>query len=124
MGIKQLHSDPWETITQRYPVGVKVKGTVSSITEFGVFVEIEEGIEGLIHNSQLGLERGEDIAAAFQPGQQIETEVINIDRDERRISLSVKAIKKRQEKEQMAEFMEDNNTRVTFGDLLKEKLEK
>jgi len=59
----------------------------------------------------------------YQVGQEIEAEVTNIDREERRISLSIKAIKKRQEKEQFAEFMEDANTAVTFGDLLRQKLD-
>ena len=118
LGIKQLQNDPWETIAQRYPVGVKVKGKVSSITDFGVFIEIEDGIEGLIHNSQLGLDRGENAAELFEIGAPVESEVINIDREERRISLSVKAIKRRQEKEQMAEFMEDSSQAITFGDLL------
>lgn len=123
LGVKQLESDPWETITQRYPVGARVRGTIRSITDFGLFVEIEEGIEGLIHNSQLGLERGEDINNYYKAGQQVESEVTNIDRDERRISLSVRAIKKRQEKEQFAEFMEDTTAAVTFGDLLRQKMD-
>lgn len=123
LGVKQLESDPWETITQRYPVGARVRGTIRSITDFGLFVEIEEGIEGLIHNSQLGLERGEDINNYYKVGQQVESEVTNIDRDERRISLSVRAIKKRQEKEQFAEFMEDTTAAVTFGDLLRQKMD-
>jgi small subunit ribosomal protein S1 len=118
LGIKQLSEDPWDTIAQRYPVGVKVKGTVSSHTDFGIFVEIEDGIEGLIHNTQLGVDKGEDLKELFKTGTQLESEVINIDKAERRISLSVKAIRRRQEKEQMAEFMEDTSTAVTFGDLL------
>lgn len=123
LGIKQLQTDPWETISQRYPVGTKVEGTISSITDFGLFVEIEEGVEGLIHNSQLGVEKSENIQEMFKVGSRIESEVTNIDRDERRISLSIKAIKRRSEKEQMAEFMEDNSTAVTFGDLLRQKMD-
>lgn len=123
LGIKQLATDPWETISQRYPVGVKVKGTITSLTEFGIFVEIEDGIEGLIHNSQLGLDKEQNPGDIFKVGSQIETEVTNIDMNERRISLSIKAIRKRQEKEQMAEFMEEQGTAVTFGDLLRQKLD-
>jgi small subunit ribosomal protein S1 len=124
LGVKQLQSDPWETIAQRYPVGAKVKGKISSITDFGLFVEIEEGIEGLIHISQLGIEKGEDLNAQFTVGQPVESEVTNIDRDERRISLSIKAIKRRQEKEQMAEYMvEDTGAALTFGDLLRQKMD-
>lgn len=123
LGIKQLATDPWETIAQRYPVGVKVKGKVTSVTEFGVFVEIEEGIEGLIHNSQLGIDREQNPAEVFVAGTEIESEVTNIDRGERRISLSIRAIRKRHEKEAMAEFMEEQGTAVTFGDLLRQKLD-
>ena len=123
LGIKQLTPDPWETISQRYPVGVKVKGTVTSLTEFGVFVEIEEGIEGLIHNSQLGLDKEQNPAEFFTPGMVVESEVTSIDRAERRISLSVKAIRRRHEKEAMAEFMEEAGTAITFGDLLRQKMD-
>jgi small subunit ribosomal protein S1 len=121
--IKQLESDPWDTISQRYPLGVRIKGAIKSITDFGIFLEIEDGIEGLIHNSQLDVPRGTETGSVYQVGQEIEAEVTNIDREERRISLSIKAIKKRQEKEQFAEFMEDANTAVTFGDLLRQKLD-
>jgi len=123
LGVKQLSQDPWDTLAQRYPVGTKIKGKVSSLTDFGVFVEIEEGIEGLIHNTQLGLEREDKVEEAYKVGSIVETEVTNVDRDERRISLSVKAIKRRQEKEKMAEFMEDSGATVTFGDLLREKID-
>lgn len=123
LGIKQLENDPWETITQRYPIGMKVKGKVSSITEFGIFVEIEDGIEGLIHSSQLDLDKGQDPASVYQVGSEIESEVTNIDRDEHRISLSIKAITKRQEKEDMGEFMGEGDGAVTFGDLLRQKFD-
>ena len=123
LGVKQLTTDPWETISQRYPVGSKVKGKVSSITDFGVFVEIEDGIEGLIHNSQLGIDKGEDAHALYPIGSPVDSEVINIDREERRISLSIRAIKRRQEKENMAGFMEDAPSAVTFGDLIRQKID-
>ena len=124
LGIKQLTPDPWDLIPQRYPIGTKVKGKITSITDFGLFVEIEEGIEGLIHSSQLGVEKGQDLGEHFKVGSEIEAEVTNIDREERRISLSVRAIKRRQEKEQMAEYMEDDaSAPVTFGDLLRQKID-
>ena len=72
LGVKQLSQDPWETIAQRHPVGTKINGTVSAITEFGVFVEIENGVEGLIHNSQLGLDKGQDVAQTFPVGGKVE----------------------------------------------------
>jgi small subunit ribosomal protein S1 len=123
LGIKQIESDPWETISQKYPQGTKVSGAIRSITDFGLFVEIEDGIEGLIHSSQLELERETSLQDIFKIGQQIDSEVTNVDRAERRISLSVRAIKKRQEKEQFAEFMEEPQGAVTFGDLLRQKMD-
>jgi small subunit ribosomal protein S1 len=123
LGIKQLTTDPWEIIPQRYPMGTKIKGKITSTTDFGIFVQIEDGVEGLIHSSQLGIEKGQDPGENYKVGSEIEAEVTNIDRAERRISLSVRAIKRRQEKEQMAEFMEDNAAPVTFGDLLRQKID-
>lgn len=123
LGIKQLETDPWEMIVQRYPVGRRVRGRIRSIADFGVFVEIEEGIEGLIHQSQLGIERGEDISSAFSVDQEVEAEVVNVDREERRVSLSIKAIKRREEKEQLGEYMEEQPVAVTFGDLIRQKMD-
>lgn len=122
LGVKQLTEDPWERIALRYPVGARVKGAVTSVTDFGVFVQIEEGIEGLIHNSQLGLDKDQDSHVVYQAGAEIESEVTNIDREERRISLSVSAIKRREEKPDMSEFTDDAGSAVTFGDLLRQKL--
>lgn len=122
LGIKQLVDDPWGTIAQRYPVGSRVQGKITSIADFGVFVEVEEGVEGLIHNSQLGLDKEQRIEEAFQVDQEIECEVTNIDREDRRISLSIKVIKKRDETDTMAEFTEESAP-VTFGDLLKKKID-
>lgn len=119
LGIKQLQSDPWDAISQRYPSNSRIKGNVTSVTDFGIFVEIEDGIEGLIHNSQLDLDKGQNPAELYPVGTQVECEILNVDREERRISLSLKALKRRSEKAQMAEYMEDQGPAFTFGDLLK-----
>jgi small subunit ribosomal protein S1 len=123
LGIKQLGQDPWDALSKRYPVGSKVKGKVSSVTDFGVFVEIEEGVEGLIHVSQLMLERGTDPKTVFQVGQEMEAEVTNIDNAERRISLSLKAAARRKEKEELSGYMAEDSAPVTFGDLIRQKME-
>jgi len=123
LGIKQLGQDPWDALSKRYPVGSKVKGKVSSVTDFGVFLEIEEGVEGLIHLSQLMLERGTDPKTMFQAGQEMEAEVTNIDNAERRISLSLKAAARRKEKEELSGYMEEDTAPVTFGDLIRQKME-
>lgn len=123
LGIKQLEADPWETISSRYPLGSIVKGKLTSVADFGVFVELEQGVEGLVHISQLGVEKGVDPKTLFSIGTPIECEVTNIDNQERRISLSLKSIQRRKEKEQMAEFMEDSSAPVTFGDLIRAQME-
>jgi small subunit ribosomal protein S1 len=121
LGIKQLTPDIWENVPYRYPLGAKVKGKVASITDFGVFVELEEGVEGLIHISQLGLKKGEEIASKYELGAEIESEVTNVDRAERRISLSLKG-GSRGKKEGYADYMEESTSAVTFGDLLQQQL--
>jgi len=122
LGIKQLTPDVWESVPHRYPTGARVKGVITSVTDFGVFVELEQGVEGLIHVSQLGLQRGENIRDKFDVGMELEAEVTNVDRNERRISLSMKQAKKSKQKEEYAQYLEDTNTAVTFGDLLQQQL--
>ena len=120
LGIKQLEEDPWEKISMRYPVGSRVKGKVASIADFGVFVELEEGVEGLIHTSQLGLNKEDNVKDNFKIGDEVESEDINIDRDEHRISLSISIIKNREE-HNMSNFSDDGaGMAVTFGDLLRQ----
>ena len=121
LGIKQLTPDLWESVPHRYPTGVKVKGTITNVTEFGVFLELEEGVEGLIHISQLAVERGDDIGEKFPSGTVVEAEVTNVDPAERRISLSMKPGRKGEETN-YAEYMEESSGAVTFGDLLQQQL--
>ncbi len=120
LGVKQLSPDIWESVPHWYPQGAKVKGTINSITDFGVFVELEEGVEGLIHVSQLGLERGESLKDKFQVGSPIEAEVLSVDRAERRISLTTQEGKRRKDKEEYAQYTDDSSS-ATFGDLLQQQ---
>ena len=124
LGVKQLTPDIWDSVPHWYPQGAKVKGKVSSITDFGVFVEMEEGVEGLIHISQLGLDRSESVKDKFSIGAEIEAEVLNIDRAERRISLTTQQGKKRKDKEEYAQYSDDSSSTVTFGDLLQQQINK
>lgn len=120
LGVKQLDSDPWESIAQRYPMGSRVKGVIRSIAEFGLFVEIEEGIEGLIHKTNLGLKRGQEMEQAFQVGSTIEAEVIKIEKDDRKISLAIPGAHERDERDEYAQYMgNEDQGPTTFGDLLK-----
>jgi small subunit ribosomal protein S1 len=124
LGIKQLGDDPWNTIAQRYPINTKVNGKVTSIADFGVFVEIEDGIEGLIHVSQLSSERVDKPSSLFKVGDQVEALVVQLDPRERRIGLSIRALKQHEEREEMQAYMrrEDRGARFSFEDILNEEL--
>ncbi len=91
LGLKQASADPWSTISERYQIGRLVKGTVSKIATFGAFVELEEGVDGLVHISQISDAHIEKVRDALDVGQEVEARVIKIDQAERRIGLSIKA---------------------------------
>jgi len=91
LGIKQLTSDPWTNISEKYKVGMDVKGKVIKITNFGAFAEIEEGIEGLIHISQLSSKKVNDPKEVVSVGDEIKARVVKVDDANRRIGLSIKA---------------------------------
>ena len=91
LGLKQAQEDPWATIAANFEVGQKVKGTVSKLASFGAFVELAEGIDGLVHISQISDDRIQKVKEVLTPGQEVEARVIKIDPVERRIGLSIKA---------------------------------
>ena len=124
LGIKQVVTDPWLTLAQRHPVGSRIKGKVTSVTDFGVFVEIEEGIEGLVHISQLSTERVEKPSALFQVGKEVEAEVIHIDPREHKMGLSIKALRRTEERTEMEAYLkrEREEARFSFEDILREEL--
>jgi small subunit ribosomal protein S1 len=105
LGLKQAQHDPWASIAGRYEVGQLVKGKISKLASFGAFVEIEEGIDGLVHISQISEERVQKVRDALQPGQEVEARVIKIDPVERRIGLSIKAAKMSDEEFKVDESM-------------------
>ncbi|ADD26891.1 30S ribosomal protein S1 [Meiothermus ruber] len=92
LGLKQTQPDPWKSLPDRYPPGTPVKGKVTGLTDFGVFVEIEPGIEGLIHVSELAYERVEKPSEIFKKGDEVEAAILQIDPVEQRISLSRKRL--------------------------------
>jgi len=94
LGMKQLAQNPWEHVDQKYAVGTKVKGRVSSITDYGLFVEVEKGIEGLVHISEISwTERINNLNKHFNVNDEIEAVVVGLDKDNRRMSLSVKQLR-------------------------------
>jgi small subunit ribosomal protein S1 len=124
LGIKQMNPDPWQVVTERYPLGSKIKGQVTSVPEFGVFVRIEEGVEGLIHVSQLSTERIDKPSSLYKPGDEVEAEVINIDTHEKKIGLSVKALRRSEERQEMENYLkkEKEGGRFSFESLLNDEL--
>jgi small subunit ribosomal protein S1 len=126
LGIKQLAEDPWNRVPRAYPIGTRVKGPVTSVTDFGVFVEIEEGIEGLIHVSQLSTERVDKPASLHKVGDVVEAEVTSVDIREKRIGLSVKALRKSEERAEMDAYLRTarEGGRFSLADVMPETAEK
>ena len=91
-GLKQAQTDPWTEIATKYPVGMVVKGKVSKVASFGAFVELEDGVDGLVHISQISDQRVEKVKDALDVGQEVEARVVKVDRAERRIGLSIRAM--------------------------------
>lgn len=92
LSIKQLTKDPWEEIAERYPVGKRVSGTVTRFADYGAFLKLEKDINGLVHLTELAHHKVKDPSEVMTIGQKVDAQVINIDVDERRIGLSVKAL--------------------------------
>jgi small subunit ribosomal protein S1 len=93
LGIKQLQPNPWELLSEKYPVGSRIQGTVRNLTDFGAFVEIEEGIDGLIHVSDLSwAKRVMNPSDILSEGEQVEVVVLSIDSEKQRVSLGLKQI--------------------------------
>ena len=91
LGMKQLAIDPWSDIDSFFKIGDVVQGNVTKVTSFGAFVELKDGIDGLVHISQISEDRIDKVKDHLKPGQSVSARVIKIDRDERRLGLSVKA---------------------------------
>jgi len=91
LGIKQLSEDPWNDIERRYPIGSRLSGSVTNITDYGAFVGIEEGVEGLAHVSEMDwVNRNIDPRKFVQVGEELEVMILNVDAERRRISLGIK----------------------------------
>ncbi|HBA71607.1 MAG: 30S ribosomal protein S1 [Geobacteraceae bacterium GWC2_55_20] len=123
LGIKQLEPDPWSLAPGKYRNGTVVTGKVTSLTDFGVFVELEEGIEGLIHVSELSREKVASAKEFAAIGDNLEAVVLSCDPKERRISLSIKSVHAAAEKAEFEQYMgSQGESTSTFGDLLKQGL--
>jgi small subunit ribosomal protein S1 len=124
LGIKQLQDDPWKSVAERYNVGKEITGTVTNLTDFGVFVELEEGIEGLVHVSEISKEKIKTPVGMFNIGEVITARVMNINSDERRIGLSIKRMEIEDEQNLLSEYVNNIGPATSsFGEILRENLQ-
>jgi small subunit ribosomal protein S1 len=124
LGIKQLTRDPWDEVPSRYKNGTRVTGKVTNVTDFGVFVELEEGIEGLIHLSELSKDKGSNPLSRFNVDDVIEAKVINVSRTEKKIGLSVKRLEEGEEMEIYKGYMESRDSATSnLGEILKKEMQ-
>jgi small subunit ribosomal protein S1 len=118
LGIKQAQPDPWTTLAERHPVGSRVKGKVTKVTDFGAFVEIEPGIEGLVHVSEMKDERVENPRDVVKEGDEIDVKVIDMDLQERKVALSIKALNRDGDDDYREYLRRQGDGRARLGDLM------
>jgi small subunit ribosomal protein S1 len=124
LGIKQLTPNPWDAIQRKYPVGEEITGEVSSVADFGAFVRLEDGIEGLIYSSELSSERVDDPGEVVKPGQSVTALVTRVDPVEQKISLSIRALHDKEQRAALRKLaaQQSASQTTTLGDLLSRKL--
>ncbi len=128
LGVKQLEPDPWQAAVNNYPTGTQIEGAITNVTDFGVFVQLEEGIEGLVHVSEISREKVKTPIGMFTVGDTLKTMVINVSADDRKIGLSLKALEDDatetaapagEKTSEAAAGKVQSSGPSTFGDLLK-----
>jgi small subunit ribosomal protein S1 len=125
LGIKQLASDPWQTIATRYAPGTMIQGRVTSVTDFGIFLEVEEGIEGLIHVSEISKEKIDSPKDFAKVGDLLEAVVLHVDTDDKKIALSIKHVAQQKEKAEVDAFLGSQKSATSnLGDIFKGALDK
>ncbi|MBW1779901.1 MAG: 30S ribosomal protein S1 [Deltaproteobacteria bacterium] len=123
LGIKQLTSDPWDEIPVKYKPGTRVTGTVTNVTDFGLFLELEEGIEGLVHVSEISSDKKGNPLSRFQIDDVIQAKVINVSREEKKIGLSIRKLDETSEKDIFRSYLNNNQEATSnLGELLREEM--
>jgi small subunit ribosomal protein S1 len=126
LGIKQLSEDPWQNFAGAYRPGSQVEGEISSVTDFGVFVRVPGGIEGLIHKTNLPENREEtpeDALKKYKVGDKIKAVVLEIQPDKQKVAFSIKDYQRKMQQEEISRYMsgEESGDSYTLGDFLKSK---
>jgi len=124
LGIKQLVADPWDRIPHDYPSGKVVAGKILKVLDFGAFVELEKGVEGLVHVSEISEDHVEDPRAVLQPNQEVQVMVLHADGAERKIALSIKGANRAKEMADAQGYASPNAGGATLGDVMRGKLGK
>jgi len=125
LGVKQLTLDPWKDIHRRYRKGDGVTGKITNVTDFGAFVELEEGIEGLVHVSEISREKVEKPSDVLKVGDTVSAMVLHVDPHERRIGLSMKVLKEKVERGEVEKYISNNeSTTPSLGALIREEIER
>ncbi len=123
LGVKQLVPDPWQAAYNNYPSGTVVEGEITNVTDFGVFVKLEEGIEGLVHVSEISKDKVKTPVGMYQVGDTLKAIVINVSAKDRKIGLSVKTLEGDGEAKELDSYTQaesaEDNAPSTLGDLLK-----
>ena len=111
LSTKELEADPWDSVAEKFPVGTEIEAKISRVADFGVFVNLAEGIDGLVHISKLNVERNTNLKKVFNPGDEISVIVEKVDAEEKRISLSTKVSNEEENNanEYMASHKEDDD---------------
>ncbi len=126
LGVKQLTPDPWQEAIEKYPLGSSVEGKITNVTDFGVFVEVEEGIEGLVHVSEISKDKVNTPVGMYNVDDMLTTKVINVSAKDRKIGLSIKALTEEPADGDYSDYQKKtaSNGPSTIGDLLKEEMDK
>jgi len=124
LGIKQLEGDPWSQIESKYGIGTQHEVKVTKVVDFGAFVELESDIEGLIHISELTTDKINSVEDFIKPGAKLKAEVITIDKDARKVGLSSKLVKLREQKADVDDYVKKATatSKTSFGDLFADQL--
>jgi small subunit ribosomal protein S1 len=124
LGIKQLEPDPWQAALNNYPAGAIVEGKITNVTDFGIFVQLEEGVEGLVHVSEISKEKINTPVGMYNVGDNLQVKVINVSSKDRKIGLSIKALDEDSSEDTLKEYKKKPAAGPsTIGDLLKEEME-
>ena len=125
LGVKQLEDDPWQQLKNGFPKGAEIEGEITGITDFGVFAKVQGDIEGLIPKSQLFApgEEDEEFADKFKIGDKLKVVILDINKENQRLSLSIKELHKKQQRSELSKYIHDEDESGTFtlGNMLKDK---